>query len=177
MCIGSYEAMRTVAQTALTLSSPERGITTTDIDLRVSCAVACRCLGRLDEAKRFLIDAMRIALPHGFITPFAEIVTALGGLMERCLEEFSNDRGAVIGQWESTWKNWIAFHNRFTKDHFTLILTLREYHLALLVARRVPYADIAKQHCISVGRLKNIMLEIYGKVCISGRDKLSQYVF
>lgn len=178
MCIGSYEAMLAVAQTALTLSSPERGITTTDIYLRVSCAVACRCLGRLDEAKRFLLDAMRIALPHGFTTPFAEIVTALGGLLERCLEkEFPNDRGAVIGQWERTWKSWMAFHNRFTKDHITLMLSLREYQITVLVARHVPYAKIAEQYCISVGRLKNIMLEVYGKLCISSRDELSKYVF
>jgi len=178
MCIERYEAMLAVAQTALTLSPTERGITATDIYLRVSCAVACRCLGRLDEAKRFLLDAMRIALPHGFITPFAEIVTALGGLMERCLEEeFPNDRGAVIGQWERTWKNWMAFHNRFTKDHFTLMLSLREYQIAVLVARHVPYAKIAEQYCISVGRLKNIMLEVYGKLCISSRDELSKYVF
>jgi len=178
MCSGSYEAMLAVAQTALTLSSTEHGITTTDIYLRVSCAVACRCLGRLDEAKRFLLDAMRIALPHGFITPFAEIVTAFGGLMERCLdEEFPNDYGAVIGQWEKTWKNWMAFHNRFTKDHITLMLSLREYQIAVLVARHVPYAKIAEQYCISVGRLKNIMLEVYGKLCVSSRDELSKYVF
>jgi DNA-binding NarL/FixJ family response regulator len=44
------------------------------------------------------------------------------------------------------------------------------------VARRVPYAEIAKQHCISVGRLKNIMIEIYEKLCISGRAELEKYI-
>jgi DNA-binding CsgD family transcriptional regulator len=50
------------------------------------------------------------------------------------------------------------------------------YHFAQLVARRVPYVKIAKQFNISVGRLKNIMLEIYEKLCISSRDELAQYV-
>jgi len=60
--------------------------------------------------------------------------------------------------------------------YITLILSLREAHLAQMVARRVPYAKIARQHNISVGRLKNIMLEIYEKLHISSRDELAQYV-
>lgn len=176
--IGRYDAMLAVAQTALALSSTERGITVTDIYLRVTCAVACHLLEQEDEAKRWLLDAMRIALPHGFITPIAEVVASMGGLVEQCLkQEFPGCLGAVIEQWKRTWKNWITFHNKFTKDNITLILSLREYHIALLVARRVPYAEIAKQYCISVGRLKNIMLEIYEKLYISGRDELAKYVF
>jgi DNA-binding CsgD family transcriptional regulator len=176
--IGRYDAMLAVAQTALALSSTERGITMTDIYLRVTCAVACHKLEQENEAKRWLLDVMRIALPHGFITPIAEVVATMGGLVEQCLkQEFPGYYDAVIEQWKHTWKNWITFHNKFTKDNITLILSLREYHIALLVARRVPYAEIAKQYCISVGRLKNIMLEIYEKLYISGRDELAKYVF
>ncbi len=177
MCIGKYEITLAVAQTALTFCAPERGITFSEIYLRVVCALACHCLGRENEAKRWLLEAMRIALPHGFITPFAENVSDFGGLVEQCLEEaFPDCFDAVIRQWECTVKNWITFHNHFTKDNITLILSLREYHLAQLVARRIPYAKIARQFNISVGRLKNIMLEIYEKLFISSRDELTQYV-
>lgn len=177
MCIGKYEITLAVAQTALTFCRPERGITLAEIYLRVTCALACHCLGREDEARRWLLEAMRIALPHGFITPFAELVSDFGGLVEQCLEEaFPGCRDAVIRQWERTVKNWIIFHNHFAKDNITLILSLRECHLAQLVARRVPYAKIAQQFNISVGRLKNIMLEIYEKLFISTRDELAQYV-
>ncbi|MEL7565959.1 MAG: hypothetical protein AAGU27_13865 [Dehalobacterium sp.] len=175
--IGSYEAMLAAAQTALTFCTPERGITFPEIYLWVTCAAACHYLGRKDEARLRLVEAMRVCLPHGFITPFAERVSEFGGLMEQCLEqEFPNYLGGVIGQWQGTVKNWVIFHNQFTKDNITLILSLREYHLAKLVAQRVPYEKIAKQHCISVGRLKNIMLEIYEKLYISGRDELVKYI-
>jgi len=177
-CVGRLDAMLTVAETALALSSPKEGITVPDLYLRLTRAVALYSLERKDEAKRYLLEAMHIALPFGFITPFAELVTAFGGLMEQCLQQaFPSCYDAVLKQWKSTWKNWITFHNNFTKDNITLILSLREYHIALLVARRVPYAKIAQQYCISVGRLKNIMLEIYDKLFISGRDELAQYVF
>ncbi|MEN6639566.1 MAG: helix-turn-helix transcriptional regulator, partial [Smithella sp.] len=83
---------------------------------------------------------------------------------------------SVVRQWQQTAKNWTVFHNHFTEDNITLILSLREFHFAQLVARHVPYAKIAKQFNISVGRLKNIMLEIYEKLYISGRDELAHYV-
>lgn len=177
MCIGEYEIALAVAQTALAFSAPERGITIPEIYLRVVCALACHCLGREDEARRRLLGAMGIALPHGFITPFAEHVSDFGGLVERCMEEaFPGYRDAVIEQWKRTVRNWIIFHNRFTHDNITLVLSLREYHVAQLVARRVPYAKIAKHFNISVGRLKNVVLEIYEKLYISSRNELAQYV-
>ncbi len=173
-----FEAMLTVAQTALSLCESQQGITQMDIYFRVVCAIACNCLKRSDDARRWLLEAMNLALPHGFITPFAESIIALGGLVELCLKESYPDYyNAVLGQCKSAIKNWITFHNLFTKDNITLILSVREYHIALLVAHRVPYEKIAKQYGISVGRLKNIMLDIYGKLFVSGRDELSKYVF
>ena len=176
-CIGGYEAMLAAAQTALTFCRLENDITFPEIYLWMTCAVACHYLGREEDARRRLLKAMRRYLPHGFITPFAELASESDGLVEQCLEEaFPDYYDAVVGQWKRTVKNWIAFHNKFTRDNITLILSLREYHFARLVARRVPYAKIAQQFNISVGRLKNIMLEIYEKLYISGRDDLVKYV-
>ncbi|MDF3001291.1 MAG: hypothetical protein K0Q48_1410 [Bacillota bacterium] len=173
-----FEAMLTVGQTALALCESQQGITQMDIYFRVVCAIACSCLSRSDDARRWLMEAMNLALPHGFITPFAESIIALGGLVEQCLKDsFPDYYDAVLRQCESAIKNWITFHNLFTKDNITLILSVREYHIALLVAHRTPYAEIAEQYSITVGRLKNIMLEIYEKLFISGRDELAKYVF
>lgn len=177
-CTGRHEAMLALSQTALALGEPEGGLSHTGLYLRLCCAMACHALERGDEARRYLLEAMRLALPHGLITPFAESVTALGGLTEECLErEFPALRDIVLRQWERTFQNWTVFHNQFTKDHLTFVLTLREYHIAQMVARHVPYAKIAKQLYISEGRLRNIMQEIYQKLFISGRNELVKYVF
>lgn len=176
-CVNQSAAALAVAQTALTLCASEQGITVPDIYLRLMCAVTCHSLGRVDDARRWVLEAMSAGLPYGFITPFAEVVTELGGLVELCLNQvFPDYYDAVIAQWKRTWKNWITFHNQFTEDNITLILSLREYHIALLVARRIPYATIAKQQCISVGRLKNIVMDIYSKLLISSRNDLAKYV-
>jgi DNA-binding CsgD family transcriptional regulator len=141
------------------------------------CAAACCALEREDEAKQYLLDSMKSDLPHGFITPFAESIYYLGGLLERLLEqEFPAFYGVVIEQWKCTFSNWLTFHNRFAKDNITLILTLREYQIAQLASQRVPRAKIAKQFNISAGRLNNIMEIIYGKLFISNRTELSNLI-
>lgn len=176
-CIGQFDTALAIAQTALSLTSLEDGISVTDLYLRLVCATACHALERNEAAETWLLAAMQIYLPHGFITPFAELVAALGGMVERCLkQEFPQLYKPALDLWERTWKNWITFHNQFTKENITLILSLREYQIAMQAARRVPYAQIAKQHNISIGRLKNIMLEIHEKLCISNREDLCEFI-
>lgn len=136
---GQAEAALAAGQTGLALCPPGQGAVYYVIYLHISCALACCHLGRIKEAENFLTDAMRLSLPQGFITPFAEVVTHLGGLVESCLKkDFPDSYTPVLAQWERTVKNWISFHNQFTKDNITLLLTLREYYVAAQLARKIP---------------------------------------
>jgi len=156
---------------------PGQDFTFAEINLRMRCATASYCLGRVDEAKLWLMSAMDIALPHGFITSFAEMITLLGDLVEQCLSQaYPQWHDAVIELANHTVANWITFHNRFTKDNITLILTLREMSIATLAVRRVPYKTIADQYHISLGRLKSIMGEIYSKLYVHNREELSRFI-
>jgi len=131
----------------------------------------------MKEAKRWLSDAISIGMPHGFITPFAESATWFGGLLEQLLlQEYPDYFEIVISQWKSTCKNWLVFHNRFAKDNCTLILSLREYQIAIMAARGASNSVIAGHFHISEGRLKAIMHEIYGKLFIKSRKELAKYV-
>ena len=175
--IGEPPSMLAVAQTALAFCDSPQGTSFLGTYYRMMCAAACYALSRTEDAKRWLLSAMRISLPHGFITPFAEMIPLFGGMLERSLEqEFPAQYSAVMKQWQRTFTNWIAFHNRFTRDNITLILSLREYQMALLAARGMPNADIAKRFHMSVGRLKIIMHGIYGKLFVRNRKELSQYI-
>ena len=175
-CIGKYGSMLDVAQTALAFCDSPRKISVPGIYLRMMCAAACFSLGRNDDAKTWLQDAMRIALPHGFITYFAELIPLFGGMIEQILKyEYPSYYDAIINQ-KKPRLNWLSFHNRFTKDNITLILSLRDYQMALLVARHVPYKEIAHQFNISVGRLNNIMRGIYAELFVSNRDELAKFI-
>ena len=176
-CLGKFEVMLVAAQTALAFYKANKGITYADIYLRMMCAVACCSLRRIEDAENYLLEALRICLPHGFITPFAESMTAFSGLLEKCLKrEFPEHYTAVTNQWRRTFANWISFHNRFTKENITSILSLRNFEIAVLAARKVPYAEIAKMFNISVGRLNNIMCEIYEELFITNKKDLSKFV-
>ena len=175
--LGKFDAMLATAQTALSFCDAKDGISYIGIYLRLACAIASVALKQTDEAKRYLLDTMHISLPYGFITPFAESASAFGGLLEQLLkEEFPEHRDAIAKQWQRTFVNWISFHNHFTKDNITHILSMRNYEIASLVAHQIPYTEIAKKFNISVGRLNNIIGEIYGELFVSGKKELSSLI-
>ena len=175
--LGQFEPMLAVAETALALCDPPEGISYAGIYLRLVCAAACHALGRVDKAESWLHAAMHMALPHGFITPFAESAPACGGLLEKLLEqEYPAHLSAVTAQWRRTFANWMAFHNQFTRQNITSMLSMREYEMAALVVQHVPRAQIAQRFHISPGRLNNIMKEIYGKLFVSGREELAKFI-
>ena len=173
--LADYSQMFAVAQTALTLLKG-KGVVMY-IQLLLLCATASIGLGEKERARAYLKEALALGMPHGFITPFAENIPNLHGLVEECVkEQYPDAYDAVLAQWHETWKNWAMFHNRFARDNVPLILTLRELRIATLAATRVPYAAIAEQECLSVGRVRNIIQEIYDKLSVRSRDKLADLV-
>ena len=174
---GKPESMLAIAETALSIFELSRGISFSDIYLRVTCATACCFLGQIDEAMRWLLEAMRIALPHGFITPFAESASVFGGLLEKLLEqEYPAYYDVTINQWKRTFVNWSSFHNFFTKDNIISTLSLRDYEIALMAANRVPNKKIAEHFHMSEGRLRNKISEIYKELLVNNRKELEYLV-
>ena len=176
-CVGKFEVMLATAQTGLVFSLSGQEFSFAGIYLFLSCAMACYGSGHMSEAEKYLTEALRICLPHGFITPFAESVTAFGGLLEKCVaKDFPEYSDVIARQWRSTFANWISFHNRFTKDNITAMLSLRNYEIAQMAANGVSYAGIAKAFGITVGRLNNILSGIYEELFISGKKELSAFI-
>ena len=176
-CVGKFEIMLATAQTGLAFCRGQQAISFAGIYLILSCAVACRSLGNMREAENYLTEALHICIPHGFVTPFAESAASLGELLEKCLaRDFPEYRDVIAGQWQSSFANWMSFHNHFTQDNITAILSLRNYEIAQLASYGVPYAEIAERFGITVGRLKNILGGIYEELLISGRGELSALI-
>ncbi len=176
--LGQFEAMLAVAQTALGFcGEPQGGFLYAGLYLRVACAIACVGLGREAAAAGYLRAALAMALPHGFLTPFAESASAFGGLLEPLLKrDYPAHYPAVTAQWQRTFQNWIAFHNRFTQENITNILSLRQYEIAGMVARRMPRAKIAAQLGLSPGRLNNLIEEMYRTLHVTSREQLGKLI-
>ena len=169
--------MLVTANTALSFCSSENQISFHEIYFRVACASAYVKLQRTDEAVFRLKDALALAVPGGFIMPIAESLTTFQGLLEPLLErEYLTQQGAFYALWESTFPNWLSFHNHFTKDNITCILSMREQEIATMVVDRISHVQIAKHFQISEGRLNNIIKEIYEKLFITSRAELKAYI-
>ena len=172
-----FESVLDVARTALTIYEPESGLSHSNNFQRLMCAAAYCSLGRLGDAKSYLLDVMRDCLPHGFITPFAELMPLFGGVLELLLErDFPAYYSTVTEQSKRIIPNWLDFHNHFTKNNITLILSPREYQMARLAARGVPFKKIADQYNITLGTFNNNMQIIYQKLFISGKKDLPKYI-
>lgn len=173
--IADYPQMLAVIKTMLALYKGKD--TVMNMQLLLQCATACFALGEREKARDYLQKALALGMPHGLITPFVENVISLGGLVEECVERhYPYAYGALLAQWQETWKNWAVFHNRFARDNVPLILTMRECRIATLAAIRTPYAQIAQQECLSVGRVRNIIQEIYGKLLVRSREELAALI-
>jgi len=171
------ESALDIARTALAFDRLEQGVSYPGIYLRIMCAVACCGLGRVNEGKNWLRDALELSLPHGFVTPLAELRMTLGGLLEELLlREYPGYYDAVTGLSERVFPNWIIFHNHFTKDNISLMLTPREYQMAFMAAQGDPYKKIAERFHISVGTLNNNMQTIYRKLFITGKKDLAKFI-
>ena len=170
------ELMLAVAQTTLALCANEYEFTFEETYLLILCAIACYDLGREDDAEKYLLEAMKMNIPHGFISPFTELAAALGTLPQRCLErEFPEYYQTVAGLWKHRFLSWIKFHNQFKEDLITNVLTLQEAKMARLVAQGVPYRQIAEQFNITVKTFDNRVRVIYEKLSLKNKKELADF--
>lgn len=172
-----YPELIAACKTAHMLSIREHSFTLIDIYMGLACAVGFHNLGITDGRDYALMYVGRLALPHGFITPFAEFFRATGGAMEALyLDKWPQQLEKIKEQNERTWKCWIDFHNHFTRDNITTILSHREYLIAKIIAGGGTYKEAAAETGLSLGTVKNTISEIYSKLCISKKSELAKYI-
>ena len=174
---GDYAQMLGVAKAALALNEKPATFTWLDVYLGVLCANASYMLGDTAQAKKYLISALVLGMPCGFIAPFADHLGTFGGTLEAVIErEYPQSRKAVTDLWSSSFKNWMQFHNTFTKEDITTILNQQEYQTARLVTGGATYAQTAQRMNLSVSRVKNILADVYAKLGIQSKQKLADYI-
>ena len=76
----------------------------------------------------------------------------------------------------ATWKNWIAFHNRYTRENITTLLTQREYRVAQMIVAGSTYQNVADELYLSVGTVKKLVSSLYDKLMIHSRAELADMI-
>lgn len=175
--VGAYAAELAAAQTALALTETDGSFTWIAVYLGVLAAQASFALGEEALTKRYLESALALAMPYGMTGPFADHLGSLGGVLEKALSRrYPAQIKPTVELWKTSYRNWMDFHNTYTRERIATILTPQEYHVAKLLARGETYAGAAKQLSLSAGRVKNIASAVYTKLLISGRRELSSFI-
>ena len=132
------------------------------LHIRIQLAAAYELLGKHNEARELLAQALAEAEPDGFVIPFVEnyrflkpllIEEIQGGLVQKIIE---------LGEAAEKRKNCTIRPRAFTA------LTDREYEIVLLMAERLTNREIAGKLFLSEGSVKQYINQIYSKLHIEG---------
>lgn len=175
--LGQIDKMLGIGETALLFSQTSAGVLLVDIHLHLMCATGYVEIQQDENALFHIGKAFEIGLADGFITPYAELVPALNGRLERYLQtEKPNWLQPIMKQSEVTYRNWIGAHNKFTDDHVTELLSIREYQIAVLAERGLTNTQIAKVLNCSLSNVKKNLESVFHKLLITKRSELNKFV-
>lgn len=175
--IREYSEVRATARSAYELCANANTFTWLDINFLLLGATSSYHLHETGQALKFLKIALDLGMPCGFIMPFADCMGDLGGMMGDCLRQSYPDKIKQITElWNTSFKNWMLFHNEFTKENITTLLTIQEYQVARLICGGATYAETARRMYLSVSRIKDLISSVYGKLYINDRRELSHFI-
>lgn len=170
------DELLSVCKTARALWARDDRFTLLDVYLGLLLADACRTKGDLPGCFRALEQAAALAMPYGFVTPFAEYRPLMAAEMDAVLRTHAPSAlGSTRELSERIWQNWQVFHTRFIRNHLPRLLSPKELRLAQRVAKGTPYREAAHELSMTQGELKQALADIYRKLYISDRSDLVRF--
>lgn len=149
------------------------------LDVYLSLLLAGACRARDDETscRRALEHAAEMAVPYGFIAPFAEYRQLMAEDMDAVLHQWAPDwieRVQTLG--EQIRVDWNAFHARFIRENLEKLLTPQEHQVAQYIARGEAYREVAQELALTQSELKQTLASIYQKLYITDRSELARFM-
>ena len=132
------------------------------LHIRLQTAAAYARLGKHDEARALLEQALRAAVPDGFVMPFAENYRYLKPLLAELPGTGVTARIMALGEEEERRCRKLSCPAVFAA------LTQREQQIAALIADRLSNREIAEELFLSEGSVKQYVNQIYAKLGIEG---------
>ena len=173
-----YDTAYVAATMLLNFDSRRDDLAVNPVYERLVCAFACYELGRREEAFRWLRQTAEMICPHGIILPFLVLAARLGPVMEGVIREVAPEAVPRIHRLApEIFGNLIRFRNLFTGVELTTALTPREFYVAQQLCAKCAYKEIAAKLNISVGRVNNIVADIYAKLGVHRKEHLQKFVW
>ena len=132
------------------------------LHVRIQAAAAYELLGKHQEARDLLTQALADAEPDGFVIPFVENYRYLKPLLTQEIQGSLVQKIIELGEAAEQRKNHTGRPMAFAA------LTDRECELVLLMAERLTNREIAGKLFLSEGSVKQYINQIYSKLQIEG---------
>ena len=176
---GERVAAAVLADALLNLESDkEVRASAADIYLKMERAKICRDEGRMEEAERWCRAVVESAKQRGIVLPFLGVMLGPKSVMERALSEGAPELLAKIKRLTNGYfRNLAKYHNRFTGESVTEILSPREFFLAQALKRGLRYKEIAERMGIAPGRVHIMVGMLYETLDIGCREEIGDLVW
>ena len=132
------------------------------LHIRIQTAAAYEKLGKTEEARAWLSQALSDAGPDGVVMPFVENYDHLKPLLAREIKTDFIARLTALGDAAMARKTASA------RPAALGALTQREFEIVALMAQRLSNREIAERLFLSEGRVKQYVNQIYSKLHIEG---------
>ena len=132
------------------------------LHLRVQTAAAYGKLGKIEEARAWLEEALSDAAPDGLVMPFVENYDYIKPLLAR--ETQSPLAAQIMALGEAAQARSMAS----LRPAVLGALTTREYEIVELMGQRLSNREIAEKLYLSEGSVKQYVNQIYSKLHIEG---------
>ena len=176
---GSFESAYAAASLFLNFVCPRQDLSAACSHAKMACAVACRETGRTEEMMKWLGEAVRMLVPHGFLLPFLLFMhSSHKSPIEELIVEIAPDWVPRYRELSKRYfANLIRARNHYVDEHVTTALSFREFYLAMLLKRDMSYKDLSERFGVTAGRMKNIVSAIYDKLGIHSSGELQDLVW
>lgn len=143
----------------------------------IVAAMALMNLKRVDEAKKHIDKAWKLAQPDDILEPFGEHHGLLQGLIEICFKDDYPEAHKKIDRITYAFSSgWRKIHNPDANHDVADNLSTTEFTVAMLYNRGWSKKEIAAHMDITFGTVDSHIKSIYNKLNINTRDELGQYM-
>lgn len=128
------------------------------------------------KAKKFILEAINLALPDNFIMPFVENFNDIIDILN--MDILTKENKKFLSKIQSTYKKYEKdfkiVRNSYRED-IDYGLTKRELQIAKLVVKRLTNKEIADELYIAESTVKSNLKSIFSKLRIKSRSELKNY--
>ncbi len=145
---------------------------------KMMCALVCRNDMRREDERHWLERAVAGTKDSGYVLPFLGVALGAGSALDDILNEKAPGMYSIVkSHGHNFHRGRVRLRNAYTGETISEKLTPREFYAAQLLARGCRYKEIAKRMGITVGRAKNVILQIHEKLGVHKRGEISAHIW